>query len=510
MPQTYQPPGVSVREIVGNSITTVLEVPALVCLIGLSQGFQTRTDQITLTGTTAIPLPGLPVGATLTTVTAVKDTLNPSKGAVDGSGYVVTTDYTVQAGAGTVTRVGAGGISSGTLVNVTYQYVVASYFSPILLADQGSVESRFGPALNAAGTAINSPLSYAAQIAFENGVGQIVLQPLFVRATPGDSTTAASQPNATQNATVSTWTDSLSPLRDITNVNIIVPIVGQSQTSVTDSIQLGVFQAVQDHEQFMLTQNQYCIGIFGEDQSTSTSVATEATIQGHATTLQGRYGGILAQQNVLLNAAAFTRSLPSSSATGLNITVGGQYAAAAVAGMIASRPVSASLTRKVLSGFIAATDARTLQQKNQDAGAGLMVIEQKGANVVVRHSITLDQTSSATRELSVVRAKHFMIESLIDTIDSQIIGNVIADGNSAAVVSATVVAVLEQLRANSIIVDYTGVQSRMLSLDPTTVQCRFSYRPAFPLNYVDIQFSLDLTTGALSTTDTTAGTLTGV
>jgi len=606
MALAYRPPGVSVEEDLASTISPLLSAPALICLVGLTQGFQSRTDQFILSGTGAIPLPGLPSGSTLQEIVTVRDALNPSMGATDGSGYVLTTDYTVPgqtnevqlvtvtgtptggnftlsfnnqttsniaynaassavqtalqslstigagnatvsgsaggpytvtftgalagapqallvpsaaltggtspnvtvaestggSGGGTIARNSSGTIPDGALVNVTYTYVPNNYYEPIRLFDLGSVESRFGTGLNAQGTAINSPLSYAASVAFENGASSVVCQPLLKRATPGDPLSAAGQPNSTQVANTSTWADTLYVLRDIEDINVIVPIIGQSAANVGDSTMLNIFQVLQDHTYFMKQQDQLLVDIFGEDSSSSIAAATDSVIQSHANTLRGRYGGDVAEQTVLINTSRFTRSLPG---IGQTLTVGGQYAAAAVAGMLSSRPASSSLTRKIVSGFLGITDSRSLSEKNADAAAGLLVLEQKGQNVVVRHSITLDQTNAARRELSVVRAKHRVVESVKDTLDRQIIGQIIADSQAPLTVSATVTAVLEQLKAGRDIVDYSSVQSRLTSLDPTTIEVRFAYRPSFPLNYIDVIFALDLSAGSITT-----NTLTGV
>lgn len=499
MPLAYRPPGVSVDEIVTPQISSLLAAPALVCLVGPSQGYQTRTDQFVISGTSAIPLPGLPSGAVLYDATvSVKNALNPSAGATDGSGYTVTTDFTISTVNGTITRVGAGTIPDNTLVNVTYRYVVADYYQPIRLYDLASVESRFGSALNAAGTGINSYLSYAAAIAFENGAPSIVCQPLFARTVAGDPTSVPLAVSSSNWATSTTWSDTLYILRDVEDINIIVPVIGQSMTNVTDSVQLSVEQAIEDHIYFMrTTQQQYVIGLYGEDSSTDTTKATKTILQSHATTLRGRYGGILAEQQVLVNTSRFTRALP---AFGGSLTVGGQYLAAGIAGMLASRPTASTLTRKVISGFLTVADPRDLAEKNADAAAGLMVVEQKGQNLFVRHAVTIDTTASAKRELSVVRAKHRVIESVRDTIDRQLIGNLVADANATNVVRGTIIAVLEGLKNEKDIVDYTGVQARFVSLDPTTIQVRFSYRPAFPVNYINVEFSLDLSTGQIQST----------
>ncbi len=496
MALAYRPPGVTVDEIVTPQISPLLAANALVCLVGPTQGYQTRTDQFTLNGTSAIPLPGLPAGATLSTVTAVKDSLYPSKGATDGSGYTVTTDYTVQAGAGTITRVGGGTITDGALVNVTYTFVVADYYQPFRLYDLASVESRYGSALNSTGTAINSYLSYAAALAFENGADSVVCQPLFARTVAGDPTTVPVAATSSNWATATTWSDTLWVLRDVQDINVIVPVIGQSMTNITDAAALTIAQSVQDHCYFMQNQDQYIISIVGEDSSTDSTKATKSTLQSHAATLRGRYGGALAEQQVLINTSRFTRALPNF---GQTITVGGQYVAAAIAGMLASRPVSSTLTRKVISGFVGLVDPRDLADKNSDAAAGLMVVEQNNQNLFVRHAVTTDTSAAARRELSVVRAKHRVVESVKDTIDSQLIGNLIADDNALSIVEGTIVAVLEGLRGDKDLVDYSGVQARYLSLDPTTIQVRFSYRPSFPVNYINIEFSLDLSTGQINT-----------
>jgi hypothetical protein len=323
MALAYRPPGVSVDEIVTPQISSLLSAPALVALVGPTQGYQTRTDQFVISGTSAIPLPGLPAGAVLFDATvSVKNALNPSAGATDGSGYTVTTDFTISTGNGTITRVGAGTIPDNTLINVTYRYVVSDYYQPFRLYDLASVESRYGSALNAAGTAINSHLSYAAALAFENGAASVVCQPLFSRTVVGDPTSAPVAPTTTSWAASTTWSDTLYVLRDIEDINVIVPVVGQSMTNITDAVQLSVAQAVQDHLFFMQNQDQYIISIVGEDSSTDISKATKTTIQSHGTTLRGRYGGILAEQQVLINTSRFTRALPGFGGT---IAVGGQY-----------------------------------------------------------------------------------------------------------------------------------------------------------------------------------------
>jgi hypothetical protein len=240
----------------------------------------------------------------------------------------------------------------------------------------------------------------------------------------------------------------------------------------------------------MKTNDQYIIGLFGEDSSSNSAVATQATLRAHAIELKARYGGASSQHISFLEPSRFARISPI---TGRRFAVGGQYTAAATAGMLAARPVSASLNRKQISGITEVLVPRQKNEKNTMAQEGLTVVEQRGAAVQVRHALTLDNRSSSTRELSVVRAKHRMIESIRDTLETQVIGEVIADSAAPLVVRGAIIGVLELLRDDRTIVNYRNVDARTLSLDPTTIEVRFSYAPSFPVNYVNVKFSIDLT-----------------
>lgn len=495
---TYTPPGVTVTEYSEPVVNPLLAVPASICLVGTAQGYKTRTDIITLSGTTATTLPGVPADATMTSssIISVMDANNPGNAP---SGYTDPGDYDFNETAHTIARVSGSDIADGSTVYVTYKYTPADYYFPARLDNLSDIEDRFGKAHNDAGTAINSPVSYAAQLAFENGAQDLVILPLFYN---NNGTRQA--PTSNQAATAATWADNFAALRDLNDINVIVPVVGQSQANVGDASQLGIIQALQDHIKFMKNEQQYVIGVVGEDSSASSSVAQKATLISHATTVAGRYGGELSEQMVYVAPSKFTRAVPSL--VGGTLTVGGQYMAAAIAGMIAARPVSDSLTRKIVSGFVTVADYRTKAEKNADATAGLMVVEQRGQLILIRHAITLNTTGGAPkRELSIVRAKHRVIESVRDTLESQVIGQVVADGDAPLVVKTAVTNVLSELRQARDIVNFSDVQARVLTLDPTHVEVRFSYKPAFPINYVTVGFALDLTSGTLEETTTTAG-----
>ena len=493
---TYTPPGVNVQEIVDPSISPLLATSSTVALVGLATGYLVKTDTVVLKGEEEVTLPGVSETDTMASNAIIKvvDALEPAKSeAEEGGSYKEgKTGFIFTSASHKIKRGAESTIPSGNTVYVTYKYTPANYFAPVLMSSLSEITERFGALYKEDGVTINSPLSYGASVAFENGAQELVLQPLYY-----NNSGVKEQPSAEKAAASATWADNFTNLRDIDTINLLVPVVGQSQESVSDSVQLSIIEAAQDHLQFMKTKQQYIELVAGEDSSKSSNSAQAATLRTHATTLAGRYGGALAEQTVLTSPAKYYRTTPT--AEGTVIAVGGQYVACAVAGMLASRSVSQSLTRKAVSGFNSVGEIRSMAEKNSDAAAGLLVVEQKGGIVQVRHGITTNTTGGAAkREISVVRAKHVVIESLRDTLEIQVVGNVIADGEAPLIVRSVCIGVLEELRLASDIVAYSDVQAATASLDPTVIEVRFSYRPAFPVNYVNIVFSLDLNTGTLT------------
>src|SRR4051812_38515694 len=94
MALAYTPPGVDVQEVTTPVIAPLLSVAASVCLVGLSSGYIQKTEAVTLTGTTAAPLTGVPSTATMAT-TAVTLAMNATNPVEAPTGYVVGTTAAV-------------------------------------------------------------------------------------------------------------------------------------------------------------------------------------------------------------------------------------------------------------------------------------------------------------------------------------------------------------------------------------------------------------------------------
>jgi hypothetical protein len=184
-----------------------------------------------------------------------------------------------------------------------------------------------------------------------------------------------------------------------------------------------------------------------------------------------------------------------NSVTGRELKVGGQYMASAIAGMYAARDVQIPLTRKTVAGFDGYYDRRSKTELALDSAAGLLAIDNLGGVLRVRHDLTTAIGSINTRESSVVRAKYDMAFRLKTVLDAAVVGLVVPLGGAPSVVESVTVGVLEQLLQEQIIHGYSDVTGRVRSGDPTTIEVRFQYNPAYPINNVDIAFSINTQTG---------------
>lgn len=373
-----------------------------------------------------------------------------------------------------------GGSADKLVVRISYRATPLEYYQPTRCYSQTDVEDKFGSAFDSQGNVQNA-LSFATLLAFQNGASQVVAQALFTDTTP------PTPPTGSQ----SDWQATLESLRAVQDISVIVPVIaaGDLSQNVTDSLNLLILQEVQNHMQFMAAQeNKFMIAIMGED-GTSGSLASIATLQSHAEALGDH---VMADSTVLLSPSSFTFANPI---TGRNSDVGGQYVAACVAGMLGRYPVQMPLTRKRISGINSLKVLRTETQKDQDAVAGCCVVENKRGRIQIRHSITTAKDTRARQELSVVRAKHWMMTNLVEALDTQAVGQLVLDAQANFLIQLLVSGQLELMIQEGAIVSYQNIQVRPDKYDPTTLQVRFSYLPAYPLNHIVISFSVDSTQG---------------
>lgn len=474
---TYRPPGTYVEETSTPVSTPVGTQPTLVALVGPSLGYRVYAETLVLPSTTPVLVTKLG-GITASVVVTSLD---------GATTYDLTDDYLVAPGAGddgdigdtldntmTIARVSNGAITEGASVRVTYHYVDAAYYEAVRVADFEVVKDLYGEPFSPATGAITSPLSMAAKVAFENGARELILL-----ATEGTSSVTAADLAA-----------AYPKILNLHSVGVVVPVTagitsdGDLGTAATDLVNHCVNASADGF---------YRIGVIGIDTGYTTGTPQAVAESANSSRV------MVAWPNKLLYYNAFT---------GTTVEVGGQYLAAAYAGKLVSRAVQHGLTRKGITSFagISATALATMTKANKDtwSDGGVAVTELTRNNtLIVRHGTSTDTTSTVTREVSVTRAKDQMIRLIQDSIDSaQVIGSPLTN-ISVSQIKAIVGGVLENCKDSEIIVDYSDLVGRIRPGDPQVIEVKFMYRPAWPLNYILVSFSIDTTTG---TTEFGAGT----
>lgn len=469
---TYQPPGIYIDEEIAPLVSTVGVQPSVIAIVGPSRGYRERTETVVLTGTAAAPLSELGI--------------NPTVGftIVDSLGVIYSTsDYVLVVGSGddadvsttqdntlTIARSASSSIPSGSTIYVRYRFTPTAFFDPVLANDFDAVRDAFGEAFDPSDSTIISPLSLAARIAFENGASQVVVVPTTGSAT----TTSRTELNA-----------AYAKLNAFYQVNIIVPLpVGLTGTPTATGDTINIGTDLKNAIDGQVREGIFRIGILGY----------EKTVTVLPTILSAAYASgriMLAWPNRMTYYNGLTNTV---------VEIGGYYLAAAYAGRFAGQVVQMPLTKKQVRGFagIAPTvlSTMTTTQKNAWSSGGVAVTElARDGRLIVRHGTSTDRSNVTTREVSLTRARDALVRLVQDTTENnQLIGTPIEDDTTGRV-KGIVAGALETAKQAKVIVDYVNLKVRQRSIDPSVVEVRFEYRPAYPLNYIVISFSINTTTG---------------
>lgn len=468
---TYQPPGVFVEEDLSTLVSVAGIQPTVVAVVGPGRGYRLGDDTLLMDDDAGVPLSGHGVDTGTVVVTGT-----------DGTVHALTTDYTLAPDAidNTITnvlRVDAAGIDPLDTVFVTYQYTDADYYNPLRVFDFDDVTAAYGASLDLTTGAILSPISFAAKIAFDNGCRELVMVAttgdVDIDVDPADLIAAYAKLDAVQ------------------DVNIVVPLpVGITGSEGTPGDVITVATDLETHLVNAASDGLFRIGVVGYE--TTVSVLPTTIASGVANKRV-----VLAWPNVLRYYHGFTNTTTD---------VSGYYLAAAYAGRLAFNPVQMPLTKKVIrgfNGFSAATmQAMTVTQKNAWSSGGVAVTEvTRTNNLSVRHGVTTDMTNANSREISLVRARDALIELVQSTVDaSNLVGSWI-DGDTPGQVKSVVAGALEAAVSTSLVVSYINLKSRQLLGDPSVIEVKFQYKPAYPLNYIVISFSINTETGETNLTE---------
>ena len=479
--RNYSPPGVYIEETESTLVSLVGVPPTIVALVGPARGYQINTERLVL-GATPITLAKQGIDATSVTVSysATGVFLDAAEFEVAKVGVSTEQDYETTIAATEFVVV------ADAVVFVTYQYTDPSYYTPRTFRNFEDVKDVFGEPLNTsfpvAGETyvpVVSPLSLGAMVAIQNGATDLVL----CAATPPPVEAATDAAKSTARALA--LKEAYLKIESNPAVNVVVPIT----TGILEADAGTVISDLHGHITTGFQEGLFRFGIWGFDAAVTIApdllISTNLTAQ---TTSDRR----------LMEAYASPGGLnmysgPSNS----TFAVGHSFLAAGYAGRMQALPIQQSLTKQVIVGFsgIAGTPLPN-SLKNQYSAAGVAVVEQdRFSRLTVRHGVTCDPSNINTREASVVRARDGLVRSLQEsTSNSGLIGAPL-DEDLLLSVKSNVQGVLESAVSDEVIIAYSGLTLRQTLADPSVVEVKFAYKPAYPLNYIVISFSIDMSNG---------------
>ena len=396
---------------------------------------------------------------------------------------------------------GVSALPSGT-ISVTYGHNWAAYGT---YSSFNTLAATCGAAVS--GTTITSPVTLAAQLAFQNGANTVQVLPVARIATAGAGA-----------ATAADWTRALSTtgsgndttyLANFTGVDVVVPLYGFVNTSGTNFGQIitngsgTVSTALSAYLAAQYNVGRYQRSFVGVD-GTFNQVTTSAL-----QTLASGFGSSTAGQRISLVFPASINYNPGlSSNTGLtnvNFNIPGYYMAAALAGTFAGQPnVATPITNKTVAGFnyipnqISLADAST----NYLPYGITTVFQKRDGNLWVLQGLNTNVTNWLTQEISISAIGDQLAYNISTSLNnSYLIGGPMTSTTVMSAVS-TVQSTLKSAVGNGLIQSYQNLSYQLGAPNPTTIYITFQYSPTYPINYIQVTLSLNTQTGSVITQNT--------
>lgn len=507
---SYQVPGVYVQDVTQQIVTPTGASTQAVTIIGPALGYQTYTEQVQVywNQTTRLTQRGIFTTAVTGPPAIAAPVVTNANGVVMtvGVDYAFVVDTSQGGGASnaitSIKRLGntlpsdpsPDGLVDGAVVSITYQFQNSSYFTLQSYSDYQTIAQVYGAALVNTTAAINSPLTLAAQLAFANGCS--VVQCLPLNPADGDFRT---QFNTAYGKIANDPTVTLMvPLFIDGSLQTVSNVIGTADAHTSSAV-LGLCQDA----------NTACVTAHVNGMGRQCFVGCDTNYDSVTIPFNTLAGDLASKRAVL----AYPHQLTFFNAlANQNITIGGPYLAAAYAGLLAGIPVDQGITRQTVSGFAGIPaplqNTQTKSFKDSLSKAGVCVTEKTLAGTLkVRHGVTTDMSALNTREISLVRAADTLYQLVQTGMDNaNLIGKPITNDSLTAVISA-MTGILENAITSNVILDWgnlNAVQQQLPSGDPTIINVSFVYRPALPMNYIEVQFSVDLTSGTLQGATTTS------
>jgi len=325
-----------------------------------------------------------------------------------------------------------------TIAKEESDYEPVYYFSP------KKIREDWGDAI------ADYPISLASQISYENGAMYWLIAPL----------------NPNDGSEYEQFSAALDRVK-AKECNVVVPMTTNE----------NIFSLVKAHVENMSTQLERkwrtaFLGLSGDH--TVEQMKTLAT-------------GLNSRRIVLVYPENVSRSIGSST-----VDLNGAYLAAALGGIRVNPnyDVATPLTRRNVSGFSSISGNITLRvEKNEIAAAGVTIVDFDGVNAVVRHGKTTAIDTVINQEISLTDITDYVAEVTYRVLENAYVGKKITVDTPLNIVSTTD-GILQQLIQNEIIVDAINISAEQNESDPTQIDVSFEISPVYPLNYINITFTI--------------------
>jgi hypothetical protein len=464
----YLAPGVYVQAVQSATPSIASLAGDVIAIVGPAQGWIQHTDAMTLSGTTAKPLSQQGINQSSIVVTDANGNIQaPSNYTISQTGTAPATTTTIMLSAGT-------SMTTTQTYNITYSFTDANYYTPQVFTDQKTLFSVYGQPFGSTG-GVASPISLGGMLALQ-GAAAVVIMPT---ADVGGVATRVGLSNA------------YVALQPINGIDLIVPLpVGMTGTVAAPGDIMNVASDLAAHCNMMSAPGvgQPRNGIVGYETGVTVAPDTAAANINNMRIMMvwpNSFGYYNSQSNVTFN-------------------VGGYYVAATMAAILASQNVSRGLTRSMISGFAGIPNSvlstMTVPYKNQLSAAGVAVIEPAPSTGALwcRHGTTTAPANALTREFSLVRCSDAILnEFQVSYNKSGLIGDPITTVLLNTIESLATSA-LEYLVAQNVIAGYTALSVTQNIGNPDEVDVTFGYNPLYPLNIINVTYSVSQTTGTVS------------
>jgi len=414
-------------------------------------------------------------------------------GIVD-SGYVLSASGTLQWGAvptGSYGYAYATTPLTGNSFFASYTYNKSgSNYAPQNFVDQNIVVQNYGPEANWIPVTGNNgqvsykvgslnPVTLASRLAFANGCSIVNIAQIS-----GNGQTAGSFLNA------------LNDLQGQT-VDIIVPLTvgsGSSLNEVSTTNKIQTIQAVQAHCDTMSLPGNAMerVEIASIGQADIGNAATANSYLYAVETFDD-------ERVMLVAPGACVVQIQDPTGNFQNVTVDSAFLACGVAGLSCNplSDVATPLTRQQLVNYVGLNAVSPSHpsnfyltiEKNILGGAGVCVIDTLGAQIYVRQQLTTNQANPAVGEFSVVTSTDYVSQAVRYTCN-QFIGKKLIPALVVPAIKSTIVATMSALVQDQLISAPGAITVTPSPDDATTILATVQYVPVFPLNHIQVTFTI--------------------